>query len=855
MSLRSNNNTFFKKYRLEAEKYLFSPSATEAFLRQTETDLGLTGLGVSVSLPDVAHRWGDCNGKQALSGKIADANASVIVYLSQDSDCTGVEVQQNLHALLETFKLMWVNECRNDHGGLNLKASGTEDLFLTAIRNMSDPSTPCMYSIAYIDLDNFKPINDLCNHDTGNKALRKVYAEMHNLVRDLNGFAFFDGGDEFILVFPHTNRLEICSGIWSLLKKIQSERYGDRNLSIGFSAGIVIREDIEILTDFQKIKNDCENLTKNKDAAKTKRRGMVSFEQEAKNSLPQEKKISVEKLYKLGISLSRCMNYTNHPFKDERLNLIADQAYDFYLNPTENSSINIKVKEIIDWFGSELISDVLESSILHSVESYSTISKHAVTIAVAHGLARALIATNNKQFKRSPKTKKSIDKITLHWGSTNGKKVQVRLNGSVFWGDDLPSKVKDIEYGSPINITTEVQNTGLFAGVQIGFDNKALTPGGNELPNIFLADHVKVDMRPKTGGGLPDFWQVAIAQVVSCLGKLDVNVLVWGDAASSSETYKKLIEPTTWAIDEIAHLTGLTSDVIRHVSEKIKDKVIIVKSSDHMLDQIYNSYQEIIQFTSQGIDQNTGLNDPLPRPMAATTPLPQSEGVVCTTAAIAYPIIIDTLRKSQDLRNSKDDAGESQKELIAFKLKLTTPLTNPIPRYLEKQKEELNSYAENVLLNDKGVIRKYLEKTNQREAFVKHLAKYVGDTKKRSTRRACMVVPHEPDPSAEDFPSPRPWGLISVWATPRYTENGICLDFAFVWRTVEAFIGLPYSLYGSIRLAEQMLEQVRNEISTKSRKPSVIILGELNYIALSLHLGGDQFHSRVAKQIVDLASD
>jgi hypothetical protein len=80
------------------------------------------------------------------------------------------------------------------------------------------------------------------------------------------------------------------------------------------------------------------------------------------------------------------------------------------------------------------------------------------------------------------------------------------------------------------------------------------------------------------------------------------------------------------------------------------------------------------------------------------------------------------------------------------------------------------------------------------------------------------------------------------------------IDFVFVWRTVEAFIGLPYSLYGSIRLAEQLVAQVSEIVqNTPNGRPPAI--GELTYIALSLHVRVNEFHRRIAKRIVDVSSD
>jgi hypothetical protein len=79
------------------------------------------------------------------------------------------------------------------------------------------------------------------------------------------------------------------------------------------------------------------------------------------------------------------------------------------------------------------------------------------------------------------------------------------------------------------------------------------------------------------------------------------------------------------------------------------------------------------------------------------------------------------------------------------------------------------------------------------------------------------------------------------------------VDWVFVWRTVEAFIGLPYSLYGSITLAQSLLAQINDE--QPHAEPTPFRLGELSYIALSLHMRSDGVHRRIAKRIVDESSE
>jgi diguanylate cyclase (GGDEF)-like protein len=58
-------------------------------------------------------------------------------------------------------------------------------------------------TIAMVDIDNFKEINDRYAHTKGDEVLRRVAALMRESLRDSDYVARY-GGDEFVLVFPET---------------------------------------------------------------------------------------------------------------------------------------------------------------------------------------------------------------------------------------------------------------------------------------------------------------------------------------------------------------------------------------------------------------------------------------------------------------------------------------------------------------------------------------------------------------------------------------------------------------------------------------------------------------------------
>ena len=67
-------------------------------------------------------------------------------------------------------------------------------------------------ALLYLDLDDFKLINDTYGHGAGDRVLRHVAQIFANNAKELSGFAARLGGDEFAIVLP-TDDFELLNAL------------------------------------------------------------------------------------------------------------------------------------------------------------------------------------------------------------------------------------------------------------------------------------------------------------------------------------------------------------------------------------------------------------------------------------------------------------------------------------------------------------------------------------------------------------------------------------------------------------------------------------------------------------------
>ncbi len=95
-------------------------------------------------------------------------------------------------------------------------------------------------SVAFLDIDHFKRINDTYGHATGDEVIRLISRTTKGALREGLDWVARYGGEEFVIVLPETGLAEACGIIERLRGKLESTVifYQDSAISITASFGV-----------------------------------------------------------------------------------------------------------------------------------------------------------------------------------------------------------------------------------------------------------------------------------------------------------------------------------------------------------------------------------------------------------------------------------------------------------------------------------------------------------------------------------------------------------------------------------------------------------------------------------------
>jgi diguanylate cyclase (GGDEF)-like protein len=97
------------------------------------------------------------------------------------------------------------------------------------------------HALCYLDLDQFKVINDTCGHLAGDELLRQLGDVLRKCIRD-NDLVARLGGDEFGILMYHCSLLDATAACEQLRDSINDWQFAweDRCFSIGVSIGVTV---------------------------------------------------------------------------------------------------------------------------------------------------------------------------------------------------------------------------------------------------------------------------------------------------------------------------------------------------------------------------------------------------------------------------------------------------------------------------------------------------------------------------------------------------------------------------------------------------------------------------------------
>jgi len=112
--------------------------------------------------------------------------------------------------------------------------------FKRQLSELMEQKSPSEHSLCYLDLDQFKIVNDTCGHAAGDELLRQVTVLLQSQIRKSDLLARL-GGDEFAILFYQCSVVEAQKVAEELRQAIQEFRFvwQDKTFSIGVSIGIV----------------------------------------------------------------------------------------------------------------------------------------------------------------------------------------------------------------------------------------------------------------------------------------------------------------------------------------------------------------------------------------------------------------------------------------------------------------------------------------------------------------------------------------------------------------------------------------------------------------------------------------
>ncbi len=695
------------------------------------------------------------------------------------------------------------------------------------------------FAFLFLDLDGFKQVNDNIGYDQGDIVIQR-FAGFLEKTSAQNAIILHNGGDEFIIFYPDADPEKGLQLAIEIISKSKKFNFDSRGVNITVSIGIAYYSEHKTYNSLSEIIIASESALK---IVKKTKKGTVRFPDEVKKDLLISEK---------GLRLAICVTKTSigskifRVYSNPWLNILLNNIYFSILENEFNiDEIPKIVAEYLESTNIEINNSILCAQQTNGEEVFTspTISLLDIGFAISGGIFTA--ALKNELFRSEiadVKIEINSEKCTL----ITAKKKIIWLEGEskgVNHSIDLGSCWSTKELGD-IN-----ESSGRIALiVQIGHEKI-------ELPKSIIAELVLVDDRPTRGGGLPDFWELTLGRILYLLNlyKNVKKIFIIGESKWGRQSVERLTKTDEWDNRYIEYKTTLPMEVIEKGKEKLNGNVHLIRNLDELLEIILpeiRKHQQLIGYEkNEKLEYRGGL---ISREIRMDKiMLTQENGCRVESIAKAYIIVLELLRRYIPKDGIiLDQSAKPLTELLDYKIELLEPIKDMIPDFYKGDQKQIEEYYVREFRTKGGIFWEELQKYDQYKKVKNHVAETLSLAPKPfSTRRAILVIPHIPPKDTELAPL----GLIAIRCSPRILGSNIILNFSFVWRTVEVLVGLPYSLYGSVKFASDMTSDIEIIMKSKGNNNSIKI-GSISYIALSLHMFRDEFAMQIARKIVNDAT-
>jgi len=718
------------------------------------------------------------------------------------------------------------------------------------VRYFQQNKTSCLL---FCDLDRFKRINDTYGQGIGDQVILELSAVLQQALFRY-AIPLHRSGDEFTILFPAQHPDEALSLARNIMELISSHDFrlkkveGIEDVKVEISVGITTLTSSDDAIQYEALERRAEKgLKPGEGNEKQKNRGKARFGTGVEPALPAKNDFSRN----VAFCLTKSCTSVERPFESPWLNMISMNAYDLVAGDLANlSHLHDGVKRLLNWIQPDVNEDVLRSALDSNHKSgFSTVfSTMDIAFAVAHGVFRAGLLFD------PPSTTQSF--LEIAYDSHSSGNCCLRLqpgNMALLELGQCEEQSEIYNLGgfvySSTRESTEPEDSRRALLIKIGhFD-----PG---VPSSIFVEEIVVDDRPTRGGGLPDFWEATIARLVA---RMNANnniaaVYVMGVPQYGAQTIAKLEAVDSWsaAAEQLAYKTGMPFQSILTAADGLKGKIHLPHTAQELVASLggilLDSYQLQVTSLPAGLDLTHRF---LQRDLNINSmALDVNDGCRIDTIAQAFPVVLELARKVSSEEIIVDQAGQELRELVDFKVHLTNPTQDLVPTFYAEEKSSLEQYFNDQFVSDEGLFGRVFTDTKQLEIVLKHLVDAVTNPKQPySTRRAVLIVPPDIKDDDQDF---TPLGLISVRIIPRFSLKRVILHFSFTWRTVEALVGFPYSLYGSVRYGQYLTDEIIKLLPTEYERR--ITMGQVSYIAHSLHIFMDEHGQNIARRIVEDAT-